>query len=199
MCQAMQPYDSPCGLFAAWNPPQLPRSARQTRRLPGFPTGLGPRSLTSHSYSRSSSSIRRLPASCRPSRHLAYRPSSTSTLLPARAATSVGSTPALSQVESAECRRSYGRRARAGRRRRLYPNRLCRVPTLPPGPTGRVPRVPEREGPCGEPRSIVEAGGGVQVRGLAGHGVGGYAIFLASVRTVAAGSRPTCMRSSTPL
>ncbi|QUW93735.1 hypothetical protein KE639_04986 [Streptomyces sp. V17-9] len=71
------------------------------------PCGLGADgSRTCHSYSRNSSSILRLTTSCRPSMHFAYRLSKTSTLLPARAATSVGSTPALSQVDNAECRRS---------------------------------------------------------------------------------------------
>src|SRR5690606_25645657 len=64
-----------------------------------------------HSYTRNSSSILRLAISCGPSMHLAYRLSRTSTLLPARSATSVGSTPELSQVDRAECRRSYGRAA----------------------------------------------------------------------------------------
>jgi hypothetical protein len=61
-----------------------------------------------HSYSHSSTSMRRLATSCRPSRHLAYRVSWTSTLLPARSATSVSSTPALGHVDRAECRKSYG-------------------------------------------------------------------------------------------
>ncbi len=39
-------------------------------------------------------------------RHFAYRDSRTSTLLPARWATSAGSAPAHSHVDSAECRRS---------------------------------------------------------------------------------------------
>jgi len=55
--------------------------------------------------------MRWLAISCRPYKHLAYVVMSTSTLLPARSATSVGSTPAFSQVDSAEWRRSYGRAA----------------------------------------------------------------------------------------
>lgn len=55
--------------------------------------------------------MRRLATSCRPSRHFAYRVSRTSTLLPARPATSVRPTPALSHVDSAEYRRPYGLRA----------------------------------------------------------------------------------------
>jgi hypothetical protein len=58
--------------------------------------------------SPSMSPIRWFTAAARPSTHLAYRLSITSTLLPARSATSVGSTPEFSQVDSAAWRRSYG-------------------------------------------------------------------------------------------
>jgi hypothetical protein len=47
-----------------------------------------------------------------PSMHLAWTFSRTSTLWPARSATSVAGTPELSQSDIAACLRSYGRRAR---------------------------------------------------------------------------------------
>ncbi len=47
--------------------------------------------------------MRRLATSGQPSRHFVSRVSSPSTLLPARSATSVRSTPALSNVDGAEC------------------------------------------------------------------------------------------------
>ncbi|MFG3494846.1 hypothetical protein [Streptomyces sp. NPDC047928] len=51
-------------------------------------------------------SVRLFAGAWRPQRHFAYQVMEVSTLVPARSANSVWSTPAFSQAEGAECRRS---------------------------------------------------------------------------------------------